>query len=53
MVSLSSVTSRLVLCTSTIGVSPVTVTVSATPPTFMSPSILMTPLPDSNTSSRL
>jgi hypothetical protein len=52
MVSLSSVTSRRVLCTSTTGVSPVTVTVSATPPTFSSPSILMTPVPDSSTSSR-
>src|SRR5919197_1296071 len=52
MVSLSSVTSRLVLCTSTTGDSPVTVTVSATVPTFISASILMTPVPDSTTSSR-
>jgi hypothetical protein len=33
---LSSVISRVVLCTSTTGVSPVTVIVSWTPPTFMS-----------------
>ena len=34
--SLLSVVCRLTLWTSTIGVSPVTVTVSATPPTFIS-----------------
>ncbi len=45
--------SRLVLTTSTIGDSPVTVTVSATAPTFISASILTTPVPDINTSSRL
>ena len=38
MVSLSSVISRLVLWTSTTGVSPVTVIVSCTPPTRMSAS---------------
>ena len=53
MVSLSSVISRRVLVTSTTGVSPVTVTVSVTPPSFMSASILTTPVPDSTTSSRL
>src|SRR5713101_1068627 len=52
MVSLSNVTSRRVLCTSTTGDTPVTTTVSATPPTFMSASILMTPVPDRITSSR-
>jgi len=41
-----------VLVTSTTGVSPVTVIVSATPPTFMSASILTTPLPASSTPSR-
>src|SRR6266849_9254919 len=53
MVSLSNVMSRLVLTTSTIGDSPVTVTVSATAPTFISASILTTPVPDSSASSRL
>src|SRR5262245_5526038 len=43
---------RRVLCTSTIGDSPVTVTVSATVPTCMSASILTTPVPDTMTSSR-
>jgi len=52
IVSLSSVTSRRVLWTSTTGVSPVTVIVSATPPTFMSASILTTPVPDNSTPSR-
>ena len=42
---------RRVLVTSTTGVSPVTVTVSATPPTFRSASILMTPVPDISTPS--
>src|SRR5262249_8260695 len=41
-----------VLCTSTIGDSPVTVTVSATVPILISASILTTPVPDTMTSSR-
>ena len=40
------------LCTSTIGDAPVTVIVSATAPTFMSASILITPVPDTITPSR-
>jgi hypothetical protein len=42
-----------VLCTSTTGVSPVTVTVSCTPPTRSSPSIAMTAVPVTVTLSRL
>src|SRR5205809_485798 len=53
MVSLSSVTSRLVLTTSTTGDSPVTVTVSATPPTRSSASIVVTADPLRITPSRL
>ncbi len=45
MVSLSSVISRLVLATSTIGVSPVTVIVSCTPPTRISPFTVVTAVP--------
>ena len=44
---------RVVPWTSTIGDAPVTVIVSATPPTFMSASILITPVPDTITPSRL
>src|SRR5438874_8656158 len=43
---------RRVLCTSTTGDSPVTVTVSATVPIRISASILTTPVPDTMTSSR-
>ena len=43
---------RRVLCTSTIGDSPMTVTVSATPPILISASILTTPVPETMTSSR-
>src|SRR5437763_4733952 len=51
--ALESTTSRFVLvCTSTIGVSPVTVIVSATLPTFMSALMLRTPPPATSTSSR-
>ena len=45
MVSLSSVISRRVLWTSTIGVSPVTVIVSSTPPTRSSPLTVVTAVP--------
>ncbi len=41
------------LCTSTSGVSPVTVMVSATAPTFMSALTVATKLPDSSSPSRL
>src|SRR4029453_17509112 len=53
MVSLSSVISRLVLCTSTTGVSPVTVIVSCTPPTRISASTAMTADPLTMRFSRL
>ena len=52
MVSLSSVTSRLVLWMSTTGVSPVTVMVSSTPPTRKSASTVMTPVPPTARPSR-
>ncbi len=45
IVSLSSEISRLVLWTSTSGVSPVTVIVSCTPPTRSSASAVTTPVP--------
>jgi hypothetical protein len=41
-----------VLCTSTTGVSPVTVMVSSTPPTRISTPMLMTPAPETSTASR-
>jgi len=51
---LESTTSRFVLVwTSTIGVSPVTVTVSVTVPTRSSPLIVVTPAPVSSMPSRL
>ncbi len=40
-------TSRFTLCTSTTGVSPVTVIVSSIPPTFISTGMVMTCVPDS------
>src|SRR5262245_2372148 len=52
MVSLLSVSSRFVLNTSTTGDSAMTLTVSATVPTAISASILMTPDPDTSTSPR-
>ena len=51
--SLSSVRTRLALCTSTIGVSPVTVIVSARSPTFRSALTVATNAPDSSIPSRL
>ena len=53
MTSVLMTTSRFALCTSTTGVSPVTVIVSATPPTFISTGIVMTCVPESSMSSRL
>jgi hypothetical protein len=50
--SLLSTVSRRVLCTSTTGVSPVTVMVSARPPTRNSMSIVMAPEPVSASPSR-
>jgi hypothetical protein len=53
MTSLFSVTSRLALCTSTTGVSPVTVIVSASAPTLSSALIVAVNEPLSSTPSRL
>ena len=53
MTSLFSVTSRLALCTSTTGVSPVTVTVSASAPTLRSALMVAVNDPLSSMPSRL
>ena len=51
--SLLDVCCVLALCTSTIGVSPVTVIVSSSAPTFRSPFTVATKFPDSSMPSRL
>jgi hypothetical protein len=53
MMSLLTVCCTFALCTSTIGVSPVTVIVSSRAPTFKSPLTVATKLPDSSMPSRL